>query len=281
MNNPDVINRDDKTIAGFGDEWKRFDQSELDPEELKTLFDGYFGIFPWDSLPDGAVGFDLGCGSGRWARCVAPRVKTLHCIDASSQALEVARRNLSALPNCELHLASVDAIPLPDRSMDFGYSLGVLHHIPDTAAGIRACVAKLKPGAPFLIYLYYAFDNQPPWFRKVWQASEVARGVISRSPYPVRYVLSQAIAAGVYLPLARSARLLHKLGVDTARIPLSFYQDRSFYTMRTDALDRFGTRLEQRFSADQIRTMLEDAGLERIEFGSAAPYWCAVGFRRR
>jgi hypothetical protein len=45
--------------------------------------------------------------------------------------------------------------------MDFGYSLGVLHHLPDPRAGLAACVTKLKPGAPMLVYIYYAFDNRP------------------------------------------------------------------------------------------------------------------------
>ena len=49
--------------------------------------------------------------------------------------------------------------------------------------------------------------------------------------------------------------------------------------MRTDALDRFGTRLEQRFTRSEIEEMMRKAGLERIEFSSDLPYWCAVGFR--
>jgi hypothetical protein len=49
--------------------------------------------------------------------------------------------------------------------------------------------------------------------------------------------------------------------------------------MRTDALDRFGTRLEQRFTRDQIRAMMTAAGLIRIRFGDAIPYWTAVGFK--
>ena len=50
--------------------------------------------------------------------------------------------------------------------------------------------------------------------------------------------------------------------------------------MRTDALDRFGTRLEQRFTKQQIAQMMEAAGLDNIRFADAVPYWCAVGFRR-
>jgi hypothetical protein len=47
--------------------------------------------------------------------------------------------------------------------------------------------------------------------------------------------------------------------------------------MRTDALDRFGTRLEKRFTTKQIRDMMERAGLEDIVFSQTVPYWCAVG----
>ena len=50
--------------------------------------------------------------------------------------------------------------------------------------------------------------------------------------------------------------------------------------MRTDALDRFGTALEQRFTARQIRQMMAAAGLERIQFSDAMPYWCAVGYKK-
>src|ERR1700719_3466565 len=135
-----MTNLDPVVVESFGDEWSKFDQSGAAADELQKIFDLYFKIFPWDSLPADAQGFDLGCGTGRWANFVAPRVGTLHCIDASDKALEVARRNLAVHPNCEFHHASVDAIPLSDSSMDFGYSLGVLHHVPDTHAGISKCV---------------------------------------------------------------------------------------------------------------------------------------------
>jgi hypothetical protein len=164
--------------------------------------------------------------------------------------------------------------------MDFGYSIGVLHHVPDTAAGLRACIAKLKPGAPFLVYLYYAFDNRPWWFRMLWRMSDVGRRVLSRLPEALKYGLSQGIALLVYWPLARAARLAEQAGRDVSAFPLSAYRHRTFYAMRTDALDRFGTRLEQRFTRAQIAEMLERTGLERIEFSPDVPFWCAVGYRR-
>lgn len=272
-------NIDPKTVAGFGEEWSTFDQSTLSPREQETIFHEYFAVFPWDRLPTNAVGFDLGCGSGRWAQLVARRVGSLHCIDVSSAALDVARRNLAGEVNCVFHEASVDAIPLPDSSMDFGYSLGVLHHIPDPAAGIASCVAKLKSNALFLLYLYYAFDNRPWWFRQMWQVTDIFRKLICRLPKHARVGVTSAIAATVYYPLARTLLLLEKMGMKVDSLPLAAYRKLSFYTMRTDALDRFGTCLEFRFTKEQIRTMMESAGLERITFSSGPPYWCAVGYK--
>lgn len=275
-----MSNADAATVAGFGREWTQFDQSGLSEAELEKLFASYFRIFPWDELPADPVGFDLGCGSGRWAARVAPRVATLHCVDASPAAIRVAERTLADRPNCGFHVASVDRMPLVPASMDFGYSLGVLHHVPDTAAGVRACAAALKPGAPLLLYLYYAFDQRPAWFQAIWRATDLARRVVSRLPHRLQLALTTGIAALVYFPLARLARLAARLGADVDALPLSIYRESSFYTMRTDAFDRFATRLEQRFTAVQIRTMMEAAGLERVRFSEQPPYWCAVGYRR-
>ncbi|MGY8817728.1 MAG: class I SAM-dependent methyltransferase [Pseudomonadales bacterium] len=221
----------------------------------------------------------MGCGSGRWAKLLAPKVGTLHCIDPSS-ALAVAKRNLLNESNCVFHAKGVSDHILPAGSQDFGVSLGVLHHIPDTLEGIKACTAMLKPGAPFLLYLYYAFDNRPVWFRLLWQASNILRIGISALPHKLRYFVSQLMAGLIYWPLARLAVVCEKFGASENFIdnfPLSSYRSLSFYTMRTDALDRFGTRLEQRFTRSQIKNMMESSGLEDVVFSNESIYWLAVG----
>jgi hypothetical protein len=99
-------------------------------------------------------------------------------------------------------------------------------------------------------------------------------------PYKMRYLTSQIIAILVYLPLAMIAKMLEALKLNVSNIPLSAYRHNSFYTMRTDALDRFGTRLEQRFSKVEIIKMMEISGLDGIKFSNQTPYWCAVGIRK-
>jgi SAM-dependent methyltransferase len=270
-------NIDPATVRDFGREWQRFDQAGLSAAEQTRLAAEYFAVFPWSALPAASVGFDAGCGSGRWAALVAPRVGHLHCLDASAAALGVARKNLGGLSNVSFHEAPLDAMPLADGSMDFGYSLGVLHHLPDPTAGLAACVTKLKPGAPMLIYIYYAFDNRPAWFRPLWRISDLLRRALSRAPFRLKSIITDMIAALVYWPLARGARLVECIGGNVDHWPLTAYRSLSFYSMRTDALDRFGTRLEHRMTRAEIETMMNAAGLRNIRFSEALPFWCAVG----
>jgi SAM-dependent methyltransferase len=275
-----VSNQHPETRRGFDRNWAKHGAGGGPPgTDADAVFAAFFSIFPLDSLQQ-AEGFDLGCGFGRMARRVALKVGRLHCIDPSPAGLAGARAAMAALGNVEFHCAVVDSIPLADASQDFGYSLGVLHHVPDTEAGLRSCTAKLKPGAPFLLYLYYAFDNRPRWFRALWMLSEVARGTISRLPFPARRGLSDLIALSAYWPLSRTAGLLERWGRDVGNFPLSFYRRSSLTTLRADALDRFGTPLEQRFSRAQMEAMMRRAGLERICFLEQAPYWTAVGYKR-
>jgi len=211
-------NFDRATVDDFGREWQRFDQRDVSSAELRRMFDEYFAIFPWNGLPRDAVGFDAGCGSGRWAALVAPRVGGLHCIDASADALAVAQRNI-----------------------------------------------------------YYAFDNRPGWFRLLWRASDFLRQGVSRAPFRLKSAIAELLAACVYWPLARGAQLFERLGGNVAHWPLAAYRWRSYYAMRTDALDRFGTRIERRMTQAQIKTLMENAGLREIRFRDAEPFWCALG----
>jgi SAM-dependent methyltransferase len=269
-----------EVLRGFGREWRTYDQSHLSDNEKGSIFKQYFAVFPWDMLPEGAVGADIGCGSGRWATLVAPRVGRLHLLDASDEALSVARRNLDGFDNVDFHLASANSLPFENGSLDFAYSLGVLHHVVDTMGALRQVHEKLRHNAPFLVYLYYDMENRPFWYRLMWRASDCMRRIISRLPFLFRNMLCTVIAALLYWPVARLGALAEMLGAKTANWPLAYYRDKSFYLMRTCSLDRFGTILEKRYKRVEIESMLSEAGFVDIRFSDSPPYWCAVGFKR-
>jgi len=166
---------------------------------------------------------------------------------------------------------------LKDNSQDFGYSLGVLHHLPNTLLALKSCTRKLKSGAPFLLYLYYSFDNKPKWFKIIWKISDIVRISIYNLPFFLKYPISQFIAFLVYFPFSKILKILKKNKIEIKNFPLSYYHDKSFYIMRTDALDRFGTKIEKRFSRNEIEIMMKKSQLKNIKFSIKQPYWVAIG----
>lgn len=271
-------NIDKKTVFDFGSEWNKFDQNNMNKEELRLMFNSYFSIFPWNKINNSHVGFDLGCGSGRWAKIISNKVKTLYCIEPSS-AIDIAKDNLKENKNCIFLRESDSNMSIKDNSMDFGYSLGVLHHIPDINVALKNAVLKLKKNAPLLVYIYYAFDNRSRLYNFTWKISNFIRKIISKLPFKIKSFICDLIAFFIYLPLAKIALIFERFGLKIDNFLLSYYRDKSFYTMRTDALDRFGTKLENRFTKKEIKTLLHNAGLDNIEFSEDAPYWCAIGFK--
>ena len=269
-------------VEGFGKEWTKFNYSNSSIEEQKNILNSYFKIFPWELIDKSkSVGIDIGCGSGRWAYFISEKTSKLILLDASSSALEVAKKNLEKKDNVSFLNQSVGEIKIIDNSIDFAYSLGVLHHIPDISNGLREINRIIKPGSPLLLYLYYNFDNKPIYYKMIWMVTNPLRFVISRLPFKIKFLISQTIAFFIYFPLARLSKLLKKLGLNTENFPMNQYQDLSLYVMRTDALDRFGTKIEKRFSRKQIQKILEESNFENIKFSEDAPYWCCVGYKKK
>ena len=273
-------NLDKKTVQSFGDEWLHFDQTGMKNDEAYKIFKNYFSIFPFNKLSKKSEGFDMGCGSGRWAKFIAPKVGLLHCIDPSN-AIEVAKKNLNKFKNINYYKKSLDKNNLQEKSQDFGYSLGVLHHVPNTKLAINSCVKLLKTGAPFLLYIYYSFDNRPVWFKLLWFMSNYMRLMIQRLPKFLKFLICDIIAIFIYYPLARLLLLIENLGFVLKNFPLYFYRSKSFYVMRTDSRDRFGTPLEKRFTKKEIYKMMKESGLMNIKFKDGEPFWTAIGFKKK
>ena len=273
---PDPAGRgstDPATVEGFGFEWSVYDQSERDPASIRRSFDRYFVRFPWESLAPGATGLDVGSGSGRWSSLVLDRGLSMVALDASPDAASITARQV---PEARVVNGSAVELPFASDSFDFGFSLGVLHHLPDTEGALREIQRVLRPGAPFLVYLYYAFDNRPRWFRLLWKLSDRARWAIAAAPERRRLWVTRGIAAFVYWPLSRVALVLERAGRDVESLPLSAYRHQPFYVLKTDALDRFGTQLEKRYTRQEIRDLLGGAGFDRVEFNEEWPFWCAL-----
>lgn len=273
-----AAHRDERTIGAFGEEWEKF--STFDPAEIERVGGEYFDIVPQALLGPHVVAMDLGCGSGRWTRYLAGRVGHVEALDPSEAVFHAAHTH-GDLANVRWNQAGVGEIPFADGTFDLIICLGVLHHVPDTAGAVARLAPKLRPGGHLLLYLYYALDGRGPLFRALFHVSDLFRRVVSSLPGGLKRVVCDVIAFTVYLPARTLVRLVRALGPKGwRRLPLSYYHDKSLTVLRNDALDRFGTPLEQRFTRAEVERMMRDAGLEDIVFSPAAPYWHALGRRK-
>ena len=270
-------NIDHKTVESFGEEWTKFDSFSF--EEIKNAGDQYFDIVSDEVLNKNTVVLDLGCGTGRWSKYIGDKAGFIEAIDPSA-AVFAARHFTSDMTNIRITQASSDNLPFADGSFDMMMSLGVLHHIPDTGLALQSGVKKVKKGGYVLLYLYYALDNRSLLFRSIFYASALLRYLVSSLPASLKKVVCDLIAIFIYMPFITLSKLVKAIAPGSQlynKIPLSYYIDKSFNIIRNDALDRFGTPLEQRFSRQQIEQMMKNSGLTDIVFSENMPYWHVIG----
>jgi len=270
-------NIDRKTVESFGEEWTKFDS--FSPEEIKNAGDQYFDIVSDKVLNKNTVVLDLGCGTGRWSKYIGDKAGFIEAIDPSA-AVFAAQHLTSDMDNIRITQASSDNIPFADESFDMMMSLGVLHHIPDTELALKSGVKKVKKGGYVLLYLYYALDNRSFIFKSIFYASALLRFLVSSSPAFLKKIVCDLIAVFIYMPFVILSKMVKSISVGNQlyqKIPLSYYIDKSFNIIRNDALDRFGTPLEQRFTRMQIEQMMKNSGLSEILFSENMPYWHVIG----
>jgi SAM-dependent methyltransferase len=249
----------------FGEEWKQFPAITADHG---GLFREYFDLVNLPALADQRV-CDLGCGMGRWSYFVADHCREIVLVDFSD-AIFVARQNLAKKSNAIFIMADIQQLPLRDDCAGLVFSLGVLHHLPVAALDEVRKLGRLAP--QLLVYLYYALDNRPAYFRLVLSLATVARRRLSQWKHPlVRRVATDAVAFGVYLPLVSVGRLFDLAGLGSYVPLFDMYKDKSIASMRQDAYDRFFTSIEQRVSRAQIAGLRDHFG--SVTISDRLPFW--------
>ena len=273
-------NLDQSVIDSFGHEWATFDYAETETAEaLDAQFVAYCAPIDLTQFnPATSIAADFGAGSGRWSSRLAPYFSLIYALEPSDGASAVLRKKFTGDPKITVLQETVGANSIPVQSLDLAMSLGVLHHIPDTGLAIKDVSRSIKPGGYFLCYLYYDLENKPMYYKIIFQGVDLVRRVISGLPQPLKRLSATIIAALVYWPLARSSKFLEKLGRKTSNLPLHHYANMPFVMLANDALDRFGTSLEQRFSKAEITELLRAAGfdLNTLKFSDAEPFWTFV-----
>jgi SAM-dependent methyltransferase len=196
-----------RTADAFGWEWQEFRRLHAEGRYREQFLDWIYPIAPEQFA--GKVVLDAGCGMGRFAIVSAEfGARDVLAIDLS-QAVEAAADNARTYPNVHVIQADIYQLPLARRSadgrgdpvVDFAYSIGVLHHLPDPEGGFAAISQHLKPGGTMFGWVYGRENNE--WIIRV--VNPIREYISSRLPRPILYALSLGIA----LPLQVVLKLLY------------------------------------------------------------------------
>lgn len=249
----------------FGEEWKTF--NKILPEHQKE-FDQYFDVVDLSQLKGKRV-CDLGCGNGRWSYFLTDVAKEIILVDFSD-AIFVARRNLSHAGNTLFFMGDLRELPFRNDFADFLYCIGVLHHLPTPCLEEARSLATYAP--EILVFLYYSLDNRPFYFRIILRAVTAVRTILCRiRNEKFRRLVSSLGTYGIYFPLVGVGSLLQPLGLSRF-VPLyEAYHGKGAERIRQDVYDRFFTRIEQRVSRKEIsdlKTTFRD-----VQISDHLPYW--------
>ncbi len=263
-----------RTLRAFGDEWRRFPELLA---EHQAIFDWYFeGPEPvrWRGLKV----LDAGCGMGRWLHFARKAGADIVGMDVSAAIDVAAARDGDGADFVQADLRSP---PFAQESFDLVYSLGVVHHLEEPMAGIRALAKLVRPGGELRLYVYRTLADEPPWKRLLFGAVTALRHVTTRLPYPAVHAVSWLVAAAATGLFLWPRRLLRRWPWGdrlTRALPLVHYADVPFRMVVSEQFDRLVAPIEGRFRRDEVECWLTDVGFQVVAVLPGLG-WRAIGRR--
>jgi uncharacterized protein YbaR (Trm112 family)/ubiquinone/menaquinone biosynthesis C-methylase UbiE len=254
----------DRYVDTFSFEWKTFHDVQIDVLNNTTASEDTFREKTGYTREQaqGRLFLDAGVGAGRFAEVVSRWGGEVVGFDLS-YAVEAAFDNIGRRENVHLVQADIFKPPFRAGAFDDEYSIGVLHHTPDTRAAFDSLAPLLKSGGGFAVYLYE--KNFSSRFSDRWRVITV------RLPLRLVYVLS-AVAIPLYY-LYRVPRLGNYL---QQLFPIAMWPHWKWRWL--DTFDWYTPRYQWKHTYPEVFRWYREAGFRDIELFEFPV--CLRGFKR-
>jgi SAM-dependent methyltransferase len=149
-------------VESFGDEWNIYKNVKNSrPDMSKDEMKNYLGIEKKDI--ENKTVLEIGCGAGPYLDISAREYNAKHIIGVDlSRAVDAAYENVGELENVTIVQADLFNLPFKEESFDVVYSLGVLHHTPNTQEAFNSISNYVKPQGVLSVWIYGNY-----WKRKI------------------------------------------------------------------------------------------------------------------
>jgi SAM-dependent methyltransferase len=265
--------------AGFGLQWTAHPRTQLDSatgtrisrDRLARCLGGLERVA-------GRSVLEVGCGAGRFTEVLLDAGARVFACDLS-RAVEANHANFRGRPGHFVCQADLMALPVAAGSFDVVVALGVLQHTPRPEAAAMALAAALRPGG-HLALDHYARPPGSGWGWRITAALQ-PRALLRRLMLPLPPPLAQSAAAGVTRALLPVHRRLWRRGPVVDRVRSVFRRvspvvdhydrlpelspDQLAEWSALDTHDALTDRYKHLRSADEVRGLLEGAGLVEVD----------------
>lgn len=261
---PDQQARDSRgSPERFGYEWGTYAEILPEYEEQFRRWTPHLAPGDWQGLRF----LDVGCGMGRnslWPMRYGAAGGVAADIDERS--LASARRNLASCPTLEVLRCSAYDLSF-DSEFDIAFSIGVIHHLEFPERALMRMADAVKPGGRVLIWVYGRENNG--WLLPL--LNPLRKALFSRLPIGVTHHLSLYPTALLWLLL--------RCGV----APNAYFRlirGFGFRHLRSIVFDQMLPRIAHYWTKDEVRTLMEHAGLSDVQLEPVNEMsWAAIGTR--
>lgn len=255
------LSSDQDILSGqkFGISWGQF--SRYDEKYRNQFFDWLNPVAP--SFLRNKTILECGCGKGRHTRIVAESMaKNIVAVDIGD-AIEIAYAQVGKMPN--VHIVQADIANMPVRQeFDFGYSVGVLHHMDSPEGGFRSLASKIKPDGSICIWVY-GFENNW-WIVNIVSPLRIA--ITSKLPTYVLKLITSILTVAVISYSKLIARPWHALRAKADWLPRVFYEDYLAYIAQFDftethniVFDHLVAPVAEYLKREEVETWFKNIGI--------------------
>ena len=215
----------------------------------------------------GASVLEVGCGMGKYLKVVAEHARTVIGLDLSD-ALVRARRETAGRKNVHLVQGDILTPPLRPETIDFVYSVGVLHHTPDARQAFLRSAALVKPGGSLAVWLYPKDVDPGPYARRVrWIQDDVLRPITCRLPLPLLRGFAAVLGRLTFVRdrwaeryRASGSRLAYRVAMTAGALAVGQHKDPEIAAFLN--FDWYSPQYRSYHSEDELRSWYEQAGFE-------------------
>ncbi len=258
------------TRESFGFEWLRYQVTG--PAENAAFFARATGFGAGDLA--GRLTLDAGCGMGRFTEVAAGLGAEVVGIDLSRSVERAFREDRRRHPSLRrnVHFVQGDLMnpPFPPAAFERIFSLGVLHHTPDTRRAFLSLCPLLAPGGRIAVWVYRTFQPEAPagphkraFERLAEWVSDGVRAVTTRLPHPWLHRLCRAaVPLGWVKRQAGRSRALKLALWPLLLPPVSDHPDPR--VRLCDTFDWLAPRYQWKHTTEEVRGWFAEAGLTDV-----------------